>query len=105
MVVVDPKRLHWPPISALWQFLYSLRNDAAAGATTAISLPLLQKYTSWLARGLQGWLPPSVEAGRALVAASGKSLAFGAETVPVSAALLPAAKILSTQMVRGDVRC
>ena len=100
MAAADPKRLHWAPVSALWQFLYTLRNGAAAEATPAAgSLPLLRSYTPWLAQGLKGWLPPSADAGRALDAAAGKSLDFGAETVPVSAALLPAAKALSTQLV------
>lgn len=101
MAASDPNRLHWPPISALWQFLYNLRNGTATGATPASGqLQILQKYIHWLSRGLSGWQPPSAEAGKALDAASQQPLDFGEEKVTVYAALLPAVKVLSAQLVR-----
>lgn len=101
MAASDPKRLHWPPISALWQFLYNLRNGTATDATSASGqLQILQKYIQWLSCGLSGWQPPSAEAGKALDAASEQPLDFGEEKVTVYAALLPAVKVLSAQLVR-----
>lgn len=101
MAASDPKRLHWPPISALWQFLYNLRNGTATDATPASGqLQILQKYVHWLSRGLSGWQPPSAEAGKALDAASERPLDFGEEKVTVYPALLPAVKVLSAQIVR-----
>ena len=100
MATPDLKALYWPPISTLWQHLFSLRNGAvAAGAADAEHEQLLQRYSRWLAQGLQGWRPPSAESGKALEAAAGGSLDFGPEKVSVSAKLLSAARTLSSQLV------
>jgi hypothetical protein len=105
MTTPDLKALYWPPISALWQHLFSLRNSAAAAAAaSAEHEQLLQRYSRWLAQGLRGWRPPSAESGKALEAAAGGTLDFGTEKVPVSAKLLPAARTLSAQLVSSCLR-
>ena len=100
MAATDPKKLHWPPISTLWHFLYNLRNGAPAEATPASGhLQFLHKYNWWLAHGLTGWQPASFEASKALEAASGQSLDFGLEKLTVFPGLLLAANALSKQLV------
>ena len=51
MAAADLQALHWPPISELWQYLFSLRNGAAAAAAaTAEHEQLLQRFSRWLAQ-------------------------------------------------------
>ena len=101
MAPIDLKKLYGPPINDLWQFLYQLRSSAAAEAGPAEGrLSILQKYTYWLAHGPQAWHPPSREADKLLEDSVNKTLDFGEEQVPVNAMLLPAAKAISSQLVR-----
>lgn len=51
MATTDLQALYWPPISELWQYLFSLRNGAAAtAAASAEHEQLLQRYSRWLAQ-------------------------------------------------------
>ena len=51
MAAPDLKALYWPPISELWDHLFSLRNGAAAAAASSPEHEkLLRLYSRWLAQ-------------------------------------------------------
>ena len=51
MTAPDLKPLYWPPISELWQHLFSLRSGATAvAAASPEHETLLQRYSRWLAQ-------------------------------------------------------